>query len=387
MLRTITRLRDGWKFTRTPNSEALTPACDDSSWETVTVPHDWAIAGPFDRKHDMVTRVKKGQADIEEGTIQITGRSGGLPHIGEGWYRKWIDVPETQNRRYRLECDGIMSHSRIYCNGEFAGSWPYGYSSFALDITDFIKPGESNLIAVHVNNLPSSSRWYPGAGIYRNVRLVELNPVHVDHWGIEITTPEISDSKGTVQIKTRIANVAKDGAVTVKTTILDPDGKAVVNESCDVSDGVAEQTLVVDSPRRWSLETPEQYTVRSEVLVKNEVTDLQDTRFGFRTLRYDVHKGMFLNEEPIKMKGVCMHHDLGPLGAAVNREALKRQMTILQEMGCNAIRTSHNPPDPQLPELASEMVAKGFKQAARFTWKQAALETMRIYETVGTKGV
>jgi len=356
MSRTVTRLRDDWKFTRTEQADALATTCDDSGWETVQVPHDWAIAGPFDREHDMVTRAQKDQADIEEGTIQITGRTGGLPHIGEGWYRKRIDIPASSaGKRFRIECDGIMSRSRIYCNGEFAGTWPYGYSSFAFDLTDFITPGEANLIAVHVNNPGSSSRWYPGAGIYRNVRLVELDPVHIDHWGVEITTPEVRDTHGTVQIKTRLVNAAQADDVTVKTTILDPDGSPVLTEVEPVTDAVAEQTLVVEAPTRWSLENPAQYTVQSEVLVNGSATDALETRFGFRTVRFDVGKGMFLNDQPVKMHGVCMHHDLGPLGAAVNREALKRQLTLLQEMGCNAIRTSHNPPDPQLPKLASEM--------------------------------
>ena len=186
MTRTITRLRDGWKFTRTPNEAPLTPGCDDSGWEEVQVPHDWAIAGPFDKKHDMVTKVPKGQADIEKGTVHITGRSGGLPHMGEGWYRKEIDIEtSSKGRVFRLECDGIMSHSKIYCNGEFVGGWPYGYTSFAFDLTPFVKPGERNLIAVHVNNPASSSRWYPGAGIYRVSLEISTLPD-----GVALTDPD-----------------------------------------------------------------------------------------------------------------------------------------------------------------------------------------------------
>lgn len=367
MSRTVTRIRDDWKFTREPNENPLKPECDDSSWEDIKVPHDWAIAGPFDRENDIERKVAQGQADIEENVRYITGRTGGLPHTGEGWYRRWIDVSATESPRcYRLEFDGIMSNSTVYCNGHKVGGWAYGYTSFALDVSDFIKTGEANLIAVHLNNPEKASRWYPGAGIYRNVRLVELDPIHIELWGIEITTPEINDSKGTVQIISRIANLpgrlessaragAKEADVAVRTTILDPEKNEVLHESCKVPDGVAEQTLEVADPKRWSLENPDQYTVRSEVMVNGVVTDSLDTKFGFRTLRFDAVEGMFLNEKPIKMKGVCQHHDLGPLGAAVNREALKRQLTILKEMGCNAIRTSHNPPDPQLPELASEM--------------------------------
>lgn len=357
MSRTTRALKSGWKFSRSATPLALQPAFDDAAWETVTVPHDWAIAGPFDRENDIERKVRKGQADVEAGVREITGRTGGLPHTGEGWYRNWVEVPAAASpRRYRLECDGIMSHAVIYCNGKEAGGWPYGYSSFALDLTGFIRPGESNLIAVHVDNPAASSRWYPGAGIYRHVRLVELDPVHIEHWGVEITTPELSDAQGAVRVVTRLVAGALDSGITVRTTILDPDGSAVAMKECtNVNASVAEQKLVVNSPMRWSLENPGQYTVRSEVLVKGAVVDTLDTRFGFRTLRFDPNLGMFLNDKPVKMKGVCQHHDLGPLGAAVNTAALRRQLEMLKAMGCNAIRTSHNPPAPELPALASEM--------------------------------
>jgi beta-galactosidase len=355
MTRHITRLRDGWKFTRNPDAAPLGLECDDSNWEAVQVPHDWAIAGPFDREHDMVTRVRKGQADVEAGTIQITGRSGGLPHIGEGWYRKELEIPASSaGRVFRLECDGIMSHSTVTCNGECVGSWPYGYTSFAFDLTPFVQPGERNLIAVHVNNPGSSSRWYPGAGIYRNVRLVELDPVHIDLWGVEITTPEITDTHGTVDIVTQLAGGGEGEGVAVRTTILTAHGEPVVTDE-QAACGTTEQRLTVEAPKLWSLESPTQYTVRTEVLVNGALTDTLDTRFGFRTLRFDVASGLYLNDKPVKMKGVCQHHDLGPLGAAVNSAALRRQLEILKEMGCNAIRTSHNPPTPELPAMASEM--------------------------------
>jgi len=357
MSRNTTWLKRDWKFTRSATPDASQPACDESGWETVEVPHDWAIAGPFDRENDIDRKVIKGQADVEAGVREITGRTGGLPHMGEGWYRKWVDVPAAAVPRcYRLECDGIMSHAEVYCNGRKVGGWPYGYSSFALDLTGFIRPGEPNLIAVYINNPSSSSRWYPGAGIYRNVRLVTLDPVHIAHWGVELTTPEVMDTHGTVRVLTRLVANSPYTGITVRTTVLDPDDSPVASEACDaIQSSVVVQVLKVQSPRRWSLENPEQYTVRSEVMVQGSLVDSLDTRFGFRTLRFDPNRGMFLNDKPVKMKGVCQHHDLGPLGAAVNRAALKRQLAILKEMGCNAIRTSHNPPAPELPELASEM--------------------------------
>ncbi|MDT8389331.1 MAG: glycoside hydrolase family 2 TIM barrel-domain containing protein [Lentisphaeria bacterium] len=350
-------LRDGWKFTRMRHEDALSPACDDSEWQSVRIPHDWAIAGPFDRRNDIDRRVAEGQLDVEKGVSEITGRTGGLPHVGEGWYRRTLDVPESSKGRcFRLECDGIMSHSVVYCNGEKAGSWPNGYTSFAFDLTHLIKPGEANMIAVHVNNPEQSSRWYPGAGIYRNVRLVELNPVHIDHWGIEITTPGITDTHGIVSVKTTVVDRDGQGGAMVRTTILDPKGAPMTTEGgIPAHSPTVEQAFTLDAPVRWTLESPAQYVVRTEVLVAGTVVDSVDTRFGFRTLRFDPELGLFLNDKSVKMKGVCMHHDLGPLGAAVNVAALRRQLTMLKEMGCNAIRTSHNPPAPELPALASEM--------------------------------
>lgn len=359
MARVVTKLRDNWIFTRIHKKDALATICDESDWETVQIPHDWAIAGPFDRENDMERQVHKGQADVEESVQFITGRTGGLPHTGEGWYRKTLDIPATSRGRvFRLECDGIMSHSEIYCNGTFVGAWPYGYSSFAFDLTDSIRPGETNGIAVHVNNPELSSRWYPGAGIYRNVRLIELSPIHIDLWGVSITTPEITDARGQVAIRTTVRNVGEPGTVTVTTTLVDANGQLAARSKCQMA--VAgrtdvEQDLTVESPARWTLEKPVQYTAVSEVSVNGQVVDRVETKFGFRTLRFDVDQGFFLNDQPVKMKGVCMHHDLGPLGAALNTEALKRQLNILKEMGCNAIRTSHNPPAPELPALASEM--------------------------------
>jgi beta-galactosidase len=359
--RKVTALKYDWRFTRQKQSDALEIGCDDSGWETVRVPHDWAIAGPFDKEHDISRKVRPGQADIAEGVTTSTGRTGGLPHIGEGWYRKTITIPESsRGLRFRLECDGIMSHSCVYVNGLKAGSWPYGYSSFAFDVTDLVKPGEQNVIAVHVNNPGNSSRWYPGAGIYRHVRLVELNPIHIDHWGVAITTPEVTESQGILNVKTTIANASSSvpPSVTIRTTVLCPEGTPCCSEESqkDISDSSTfEQSLAVTKPQRWSIETPMQYTVRSEVVVEGEVVDTVDTRFGFRTLRFDSNLGFFINDQPVKMKGVCLHHDLGPLGAAVNVSAMRRQLEMLKEMGCNAIRTGHTPPAPELPALASEM--------------------------------
>jgi len=359
MMRLITHLKQDWKFTRNRQPDAVALICDEADWETVTVPHDWAITGPFDREHDIDRHVASGQADIEDDVHAITGRTGGLPHIGEGWYRRSIKIPATRNgRRFRLECDGIMSHSTVYVNGENSGHWPYGYSSFAFDITDLVKQGETNVIAVHIDNPGAASRWYPGAGIYRNIRLVELPPTHIDHWGVCITTPEVTHDRGRVHIRTEVANHGDDESVTLRTAVFDPDGRIVGTSELNAviaRELTLDYAIDVDYPRHWSVDAPVRYTVRSEVVVDGVVVDSLDTAFGFRTTRFDANLGFFLNDQPLKFKGVCLHHDLGPLGAAVNTAAIRRQLALLKEMGCNAIRTAHNPPTPELLELTDAM--------------------------------
>lgn len=390
MSRIITLLKKNWAFTRVRHADALSATCDETDWETVSVPHDWAIVGPFDREHDIDRQVAEEQADIEADVNSITGRTGGLPHVGEGWYRKRIEIPaDRAGRCFRLECDGIMSHSTVYCNGREAGGWPYGYTSFALDITDLVEPGKTNLIAIHVDNPGKASRWYPGAGIYRHVRLVELDPVHIAHWGVNIT-PEVDADSGQVRIRTTVANAGPERTVLVRTVICDPEGTergraesrltvpedrlkpghqretgTIESEGQGSRQGsgqglvagkaVVDQRIDIAFPQLWSIETPCLYTAHSEVIVDGVVVDNLDTPFGFRTLRFDPDQGFFLNDQPVKFKGVCLHHDLGPLGAAVNTAAIRRQMTLLKEMGCNAIRCAHNPPAPELLDLADTM--------------------------------
>ena len=358
MNRTVTRLRDGWKFTRTDSSAHQNPDLDDSAWTSVRVPHDWAIAGPFDREHDRVTQVKK-QADVEAGVREITGRTGGLPHVGVGWYRRTLNIPaEAAGKQIRLEVDGAMSNCTVYCNGTLVGGWPCGYTSFALDLTPFLRPGRENVLAVRLENLPESSRWYPGAGLYRNVRLLVLHPVHVAHWGTWLTTPALTEKEGTVSLETTIRNAGPGTAVTLRTAILDSTGAAVCVEEVTRSISASEtlrQEFRVPDPQAWHPETPNLYTALSTVLVEGETVDTYETPFGFRTLAFDPDKGFRINGRSLKLKGVCMHHDLGPLGAAVNLAALRRQLRMLQDMGCNAIRTSHNPPAPELLELCDRM--------------------------------
>ncbi|MBT3193162.1 MAG: DUF4982 domain-containing protein [Verrucomicrobia bacterium] len=373
-------LKYDWMFTRTDDPDSMTVGHDDSAWETVRVPHDWAIAGPFDREHD-IQRIVNKQADVEVGVSEITGRTGGLPHVGVGWYRKVVSVPaDAAGKRVRLEIDGAMSRSQVYCNGTLVGEWPYGYTSFAFDLTDVVTPGEDNTIAIRLENKKYSSRWYPGAGLYRHVRLVYLDPVHIAHWGTTLTTPEITPQQGIINLKTLVENHAAVAGVTLRTEIKDASGKIVATTESTQAEGTTEfeQDLAVPHPTLWMPGTPTLYSAVSTVLVDGNETDRYETRFGFRTLTFDPDKGFFINGTSMKLNGVCMHHDLGPLGAAVNRTALKRQLEILQKMGSNAIRTSHNPPTPELLDLCDEMglllIDEAFDE-----WKLGKLEDSNGY--------
>jgi len=355
--RQTTILKYGWRFKRGDFPGMTGADFDDSGWESVRVPHDWAVAGPFDGKNDMqvISYVKGGK----KREVRHTGNTGGLPHVGKACYRLRFDMPEkTGSKRARIEFDGVMSHSRIYCNGKYAGSWPYGYSSFAFDLTDFILPGK-NLLSVTVDNKPFSSRWYPGAGIFRHVRMVIMSPVHVSHWGTHISTPSISQDKAAVNIETTVENHGQESMdVELETKIYTPEGKLAATATGVKKireKGVFHQQASICRPFLWSLDSPRLYLARSVVKTGGKVRDSYETLFGLRQLTFDSEKGFLLNGEPLKLNGVCMHHDLGCLGSAVNAAALRRQLSILKEMGCNAIRTSHNPPAPELLELTDSM--------------------------------
>lgn len=355
-MREIRFLKYGWRFKRGDFPECIKVDFDDSDWEEVRVPHDWAIKGPFSPDNDK--RIHKTIKDGKEEIVYLTGVTGGLPHVGKGWYRIKFQLKEIMEKRVRIEFDGIMSHSKVYCNGNYVGFWPYGYSSFAFDITEFIREGE-NLIVVSVDNKPDASRWYPGAGIYRNVRLVIMSQVHVSLWGTYITTPYVDKKCEKVYIRTEIENhTGKERKIELETKIVSPEGKEIVTERTEKEiscNGLFEQEIFIENPVLWSIENPNLYTAYSSLKIDGKIVDNYQTRFGIRTLTFDSEKGFFLNGESVKFKGVCMHHDLGPLGAAINKTALKRQLTILKEMGTNAIRTSHNPPAPELLDLCDEM--------------------------------
>jgi len=324
------------------------PGFDDSAWRLLNLPHDWGIEGPFQQEY--------------------SGETAKLPWWGVAWYRKHLDVPASDaGKRIRLEVDGAMSYATVWLNGKFAGGWPYGYSSWQLDLTPYLKFGGDNVLAIRLDNPNDSSRWYPGGGIYRNVWLVKTSPVHVGQWGICVTTPEVSAAAATVKIQVSLDNDTDlDCAVRVENEIFElgadgSKGKAVasfpggsVKIAAHQSQSSAGQ-IIFKSPRLWSIEKPNRYAVVTSIHQDGKVVDRCETPFGVRTIEFTADDGFLLNGQRVPLHGVCDHHDLGALGTAINIGALARQIRILKEMGCNAIRTSHNPPAPELLELCDRL--------------------------------
>ncbi len=355
--RSETLLDKGWRFTNDDNPAASQKEYNDARWQSVTIPHDWAIYGPFDRSNDLqnvaVTQNFEQQASIK------TGRTGGLPYVGTGWYRRTFDVKDyIPGKRVTLLFDGAMSEARVYVNGREACFWPYGYNSFHCDVTGFLNDnGQNNTLAVRLENRPQSSRWYPGAGLYRNVHLIVTDEVHVPVWGTYLTTPHVSEELASVRLQTRIENTG-DIPVRVHTEIYSPRGKVVAskNDTRKINHGQPfEQNFLVEDPALWSPETPDLYHAVSKIYVADKLVDEYTTRFGIRSIEIIADKGFYLNGKHRKFQGVCNHHDLGPLGAAINMSALRRQLTLLKDMGCDAIRTAHNMPAPELVSLCDEM--------------------------------
>ena len=352
--REIQLLDKDWRFINHDVALSDINKPTDATWQTVTVPHDWAIAGPFDMTIDMQeVRVIE---DGDRGAKLRTGRTGALPCFGIGWYRKVLPVSKSdEGKRVFVEFDGAMSRAKVYLNGVYVGEWPYGYSSFSFEMTKFLQYGKENILSVRLENKEESSRWYPGAGIYRNVRLVKTAPVRIAHWGTYITTPIVTDKQGEVAIKTEIDG---DAAYNLVTEIYDAKGKKVGTSSSSKKIGetsTIQQNIKISKPSLWSVETPNLYTAVSKLFVGKTQKDEYKTTFGFRTIRFDKDKGFFLNGKYTKFKGVCLHHDLGPLGAAVNYRATERQLVMMKEMGVNAIRTSHNPPSLELLKICDSI--------------------------------
>ena len=336
------------------------PDFDDSGWRRLDLPHDFAIEGPF--------------------STTISGSTGRLPSSGVAWYRKTFNMPASDTgKSIFLDIDGAMSYSMVWLNGSFVGGWPYGYASFRLNLTPYIKPGGKNVLAIRLDNpVPAdsnwqsaSSRWYPGAGLYRNIRLVKTSPVHVGQWGTYVTTPEVSRSAARVDIKVTVDNDSRqDAGIRISTQIFEIDpqdrkmGQAVASmEPVNIKIAAGGNTTgqmagSIPNPKLRGTgqhQKPNRYVAVTTVQQQGKTVDVYETPFGVRTLKFDPDAGFFLNGEHIKLNGVCDHHDLGALGSALNYRALTRQLEMLAEMGTNAIRTSHNPPAPELLELADRM--------------------------------
>jgi beta-galactosidase len=321
---------------------------NDRGWQNLDLPHDWAIEGPF--------------------RIELNGETGKLPFKGIGWYRKHFTISDKDaGKQIFLDFDGAMADAQIWLNGQYVGTWPYGYSSFRMDLTPFLKFGAENVVAVRLDTEKWDSRWYPGAGIYRHVWMVKTNPVHVAQWGTFVTTPEISDASALVKMDVLVDNQDKMPAeATIQTKIFELDknngvgaevatfGKTVAKIEAGKSVAVTTQASV-KNPKRWDIVSPNRYLARTILSVNGKVVDVYNTPFGIRTLEFTADRGFLLNGRRVEIQGTCNHHDLGALGAAINTSALRRQLTILKEMGCNSLRTSHNPPAPELLELADQM--------------------------------
>lgn len=348
---TVVKELDNWKFQKGENASADQAIFDDSQWESVVIPHDWAIYGPFDPAIDRQTLMI--EQNNEKVATEKTGRTGALPFIGVGWYRKKISLPEFMpGKKVLITFDGAMSNTELFVNGKKVGKRPYGYSYFYFEISDYLIKNEENTIAVKLENLPFSSRWYPGAGLYRKVKLIVKNETSFKHWGHFVTTPFISDDVAKVNIRSQV----QGDNLSIKSIIKDAQGNTIAeNQTTERFGDEIEQNIAVKDPILWEPKNPYLYTVELQLYQNDILKDSEVVRFGIREIKYSAEKGFELNGKVTKFKGVCLHHDLGPLGIAVNRAALKRQLTILKDMGCNAIRSSHNMPSIEQLELCDEM--------------------------------
>jgi beta-galactosidase len=338
-----------WRFNLGEVANGQAPDLDDSKWRLLNLPHDWSIEGAFSEKNP-------------------AGFAGGALPGGIGWYRKTFTLPGNARAKFVfVDFDGVYRNSEVWINGHFLGKRPYGYSSFQYNLTPFLNNDGKNVIAVKVDNSQQpNSRWYSGSGIYRNVWLTTTDHVAVDHWGTSITTPEVNEQSASVIIKTRLrevlwSNVILTTNVDLTTIVYNAGGQEVARVTSKNAQVTSQspvevtQELVVKQPRLWSIENPSLYRAVSKVELLGKLIDTYETQFGIRSFMFDREKGFFLNGKHVKINGVCDHHDLGALGAAVNTRALERQLEMLKAMGVNGIRTSHNPPAPELLELADKM--------------------------------
>ena len=342
--RAIVSLDRDWAFFQGDAAGAEKPGLDDSAWRKLDVPHDWSIEGEFKE------------------SAPTTGSGGWLPS-GVAWYRRSLEIPaDTGGRRFWVEFDGVMANSEVWINGQPLGRRPNGYVSFRYDLTAHLKPGAENLLVVKTDtSAQPASRWYSGAGIYRHVRLVSAHPVHVQPWGVFITTPEVAETSATVNIQTSLANLTQAPAeITLRSTLFAPDGKTVTSTDSGITlaagqtNSLAQQIRIL-KPQLWNLEAPQLHTLVTRILSGETVLDEVSTPFGIRAAVFDSKTGFSLNGKNFKLKGVCLHHDGGAVGAAVPLAVWERRLKRLQELGVNAIRTAHNPPAPEFLDLCDRI--------------------------------
>ncbi len=342
------RIRDsfdfGWKFYKGDAPGAQQPSFADANWRSLDLPHDWSVEGPFAQ-------------------TEPSGGAGGYAPTGTGWYRKRFRLPAPyQDRKVFVEFDGVYQNSEVWINGQFLGKRPFGYISFAYDLTPHLSAGGDNVVAVKVDNSPQpSSRWYTGSGIYRHTWLVAVNPVHVPHWGTFVIVPRVTKESASVHVKTKVRNQrAMTATCALTTAIIDHDGKAVqtAEASQEIGPGVEyefAQQIALDKPNLWNVAAPYLYSVRSTVHAGQQIVDEYETPFGVREALFDADRGFLLNGEHVKINGVCLHHEAASVGAAVPERVWERRFEVLRDMGCNAIRTSHNPPAPEFLDLCDRM--------------------------------
>jgi beta-galactosidase len=341
--RTYVDLHADWRFSRGDFATATGVAFDDSGWRRVNLPHDWSIEGPFGPEY---------------------GSGNGYAPGGIGWYRRHFTLDAAdKDKLVAIEFDGVYDHAEVWINGHFVGGRPYGYSSFQCDLTPLLRFGtDENVVAVRVDHSRfADSRWYTGSGIYRHVRLRITDKLRIAHWGTYVTTPEVTEGLAMVRVETAVENgPGESRAFSLRVEAVGPDGQVagVVERRADVEAGkgvTIVQQIALAHPQLWSPQSPTLYTLRSRLTADAAVVDETSTPFGIRTLRFDPDKGFFLNGRAMKIKGVCIHHDAGCLGSAVPDKVLERRLRLLKELGVNAIRTSHNPPAPELLDLCDQL--------------------------------
>jgi len=333
---------DDWRFAKGELTGAEQVNFNDSKWRSLRLPHDWAIEGPFSKKY--------------------SARNGGLPVFGTAWYRKSFIVPiQSKDKLVSVTFDGVMANSQVYVNGQLVGERPFGYIGFQYDISKYLNAtGEKNIIAVKVAPENYAARWYSGSGIYRNTWIEFNDPAHIKQWSTQISTHAVSDARAQVAVTTVIANSAGKKDLSIEFSIIDASGSVVASKVQKINDLtkkelIISEMLTVADPRMWDINDPYRYQVISKVQYKGKVIDIEKQPLGIRTIEFKVDDGFWLNGRRVEIQGVCLHHDNGPLGAVANMRAIERKLEIMQAMGVNSVRTSHNPPSPELVELADNM--------------------------------